>query len=120
MDTDNSEVTFGGEGCKEAKWQWKKYNKNHFICFYILKKWYSFTLAFVAQLVGVSSCKPKGHRVLCPVRAHTWVAGSVPSWVYARGNPPMFLSYIAVPLPLLLTFPLSIINKHVLGWGEKK
>ena len=34
------------------------------------------------------------------VRAHAWVAGSVPVWVCAKGNWLMFLSHISISLPL--------------------
>ena len=36
------------------------------------------------------------------VRAHTWVAGLVPSWGRARGNQLIHLSHIDVSLPLFL------------------
>ena len=36
-----------------------------------------------------------------------WVAGQVPSWGRARGNPSMFLSHIHASLPLFLSSPLS-------------
>ena len=46
------------------------------------------------------------------VWAQTWVAGQLRSWVRARGNQSMFLSYVNFSLPLSLSLPLSVkINK---------
>ena len=73
-------------------------------------------LAGVAQLVGVSSPKLKGHGF------DTW-SGHMPRlWVLAqvrvctRGNGTMFLSCVVVSLlSFSLLSPCSKINKHVLG-----
>ena len=72
-------------------------------------------LAGVAQLLGASSCKPKGHRF------HSWSGHRSRLWVKSpfrarmRGTQLVFLSP-----SLSLPSPLSKINKHVLGWGLKK
>ena len=72
-------------------------------------------LARVAQLVRVSSCKPKRSWVRFPARAHDLV----PSWgLY--GRQPIDVSHVDVSLPLPLPSLLSKINKHVLRWGFKK
>ena len=73
------------------------------------------TLAFVAQLVGVLSCKLKRHGFDSQsghmVRSWVWF----PDGVHMRGAQSMFLPHSNVPFPfsLSLSFPLSEINKHV-------
>ena len=47
-----------------------------------------------------------------PVRAQTWVVGSVPSWACMRANRLIFLSHINVFLPLLLPLFLSLYNQE--------
>ena len=49
-----------------------------------LKK--TFCPGWCGSVSWASSCKPKGHRVSSPVRAHAWVAGQAPGWECVRGN----------------------------------
>ena len=85
-------------------------------------KWYT-ALASVAQLVGASSHKPKGHRfnsksgyvprlwVWFPVKACTGGWGGATNRCFF---------HIDVSLSLSLSSSLSGINGYILGWGVKK
>ena len=85
-------------------------------CFNFLHGWnfrkvLDCALANVAQLVGASSNKPKGHRFdsrsghIPRLRVQSLV------WECTRENQSVFLS---------LSSPLSIINKHVFRWDLKR
>ena len=75
-------------------------------------------------LSGLSAgLRTKGSLVWFPVRAHTWVAGQVPSWGHIRGNhtlisPPSLLPFCHPSiLPTFKNF-LKILFIHLLERGE--
>ena len=68
----------------------------------------------VAQLVGVSSCTPKGCGFNCGflIRAQTWAAGSILcQGAYGRQPVDVFLSS-----DVSLSLPTHLLSKHILGW----
>ena len=78
-----------------------------------LKKYWTH---WVAQLVGMSSCALKRLWVWSLVKVCTWVAGLIRPWAMYRRQ----LIDRCFLLSLFLSFSLSQINKHILGWVKIK
>ena len=72
-------------------------------------------LASVADFVGIVP-QTKRSTVQFPVRAHTWVAGSVPVVAHTEGSQLMILYHTNVSLPCFLPCP----SKLKILWNQQQ